>query len=174
MGYPVQEPDATDADRHLAALPLFHITGLGLSLSMLQIGAANVVQETFDPANAVQMMDEHNVSLVAVFPPILSMLLDSRQTAGASWDSLKHVLGLDAPETIQRLYTETKGKFWTGFGQAETSGVVTLVRVDTKPGATGKPLPMVRLYRLTALMKERKASVVPLAVHGMQMKTVSI
>jgi acyl-CoA synthetase (AMP-forming)/AMP-acid ligase II len=142
----ITELQLSAADRHLAALPLFHITGLGLSLSMLQIGAANVVQETFDPAKAVQMMDEHNVSLVAVFPPILSMLLDSRQAAGASWDSLKHVLGLDAPDTIQRLYTETKGKFWTGFGQAETSGVVTLVRVDTtKPGATGKPLPMVRL-----------------------------
>ena len=29
-------------DRHLAALPLFHITGLGLSLSMIQVGGTNV------------------------------------------------------------------------------------------------------------------------------------
>jgi len=132
-------------DRHLAALPLLHITGLALSLSMIQIGGANVVLEAFDPAKAVQMMDEHDVSLMAVFPPILSTLLDARQTADASWGSLKHVFGLEAPETIQRLYAETKAKFWTGFGQAETSGLVTLVRVDTKPGATGKSLPMVRL-----------------------------
>lgn len=112
---------------------------------MIQIGGANVVLEVFDPAKAVQMMDEHDVSLMAVFPPILSTLLDARQTADASWDSLQHVFGLEAPETIQRLYAETKAKFWTGFGQAETSGLVTLVRVDTKPGATGKSLPMVRL-----------------------------
>jgi long-chain acyl-CoA synthetase len=132
-------------DRHLAALPLFHITGLALSLSMIQVGGANVVLEAFDPAKAVQMMEEHDVSLMAVFPPILSTLLDARQAADASWESLKHVVGLDAPETIQRLYAETKARFWTGFGQAETSGLVSLVRVDTKPGATGKALPMVRL-----------------------------
>lgn len=141
----ITELELCAQDRHLAALPLLHITGLALSLSMIQIGGANVVLEVFDPAKAVQMMDEHDVSLMAVFPPILSTLLDARQTADASWDSLQHVFGLEAPETIQRLYAETKAKFWTGFGQAETSGLVTLVRVDTKPGATGKSLPMVRL-----------------------------
>jgi long-chain acyl-CoA synthetase len=133
-------------DRHLAALPLLHITGLALSLSMIQIGGANVVLEAFDPAQAVQLMEAHAVSLMAVFPPILSTLLDARQAADASWDHLKYVVGLEAPETIQRLYAETKAKFWTGFGQAETSGLVTLVRVDTKPGVTGKSLPMVRLH----------------------------
>jgi long-chain acyl-CoA synthetase len=112
---------------------------------MIQTGGANVVLEAFDPAKAVQMMDEHDVSLMAVFPPILSTLLDARQAANARWETLKHVFGLEAPETIQRMYTETKAKFWTGFGQAETSGLVTLVRVDTKPGATGKSLPMVHL-----------------------------
>ncbi|MFQ5617223.1 MAG: AMP-binding protein [Anaerolineales bacterium] len=132
-------------DRHLAALPLFHVTGLGLALSMVQVGGANVVLETFDPAKAVQMMDKHNVSLMADFPPILSMLLDARQAAGAHWNSLKHVMGLDTPDTIQRLYTETSAKFWSGFGQSETSGVVTMVRADIKPGATGKPLPLVRV-----------------------------
>ncbi len=132
-------------DSHLAALPLFHITGLGLAMGMIQVGGKNVVLETFDPAKAAQMMDEHNVSLIADFPPILSMLLDARQAAGAKWDNLKYVVGLDAPDTIQRLYAETKAKFWTGFGQSETSGLVTLVRVDTKPGATGKPIPLTRV-----------------------------
>jgi len=132
-------------DCHLAALPFFHITGLGLALCMVQVQGANVVLETFDPAKAVQMMDEHHVSLIADFPPILSMLLDARQAAGASWNSLKYVIGLDAPDVIQRLYAESGARFWTGFGQSETSGVVTLVRVDAKPGATGKPLPLVRV-----------------------------
>jgi len=132
-------------DCHLAALPLFHITGLGLTMAMIQVGGKNVVMETFDPANAAQMMDEHNVSLIADFPPILSMLLDARQAAGAKWDQLKYVVGLDAPDTIRRLYAETTAKFWTGFGQSETSGLVTLVRVDTKPGSTGKPIPLTRV-----------------------------
>ncbi len=135
----------TAQDRHLAALPFFHITGLGLSLAVMQAGGANVVLPRFDPALAVQMINRHTVTLLADFPPVLSMLLDARQQAGASLDSLRYVLGLDAPDVIQRLYAETQARFWTGFGQSETSGLVTLQPVDEKPGAAGRPLPVVRL-----------------------------
>ncbi|HKZ84136.1 MAG TPA: AMP-binding protein [Anaerolineae bacterium] len=137
----------TARDRHLAALPLFHIAGLGLSLAVLQAGGANVVLETFDPARAAQLIDEHHVTVMADFPPVLSMLLEARATlrAGAQWQSLAHVIGLDAPDTIQRLYAETGAKFWTGFGQSETTGLVTLVRADEKPGSAGKPTPLARV-----------------------------
>ncbi|MBM3144439.1 MAG: AMP-binding protein [Chloroflexi bacterium] len=135
----------TGRDRHLAALPFFHITGLGLSLALMQAGGANVVMEKFDPAQAVRMMDEHAVTLVADFPPILQMLLDARQATGASLASLEHVAGLDAPDAIHRLYAETNAKFWTGFGQSETSGLVTMARVDEKPGSAGKPLPVAQV-----------------------------
>jgi len=118
-------------DRHLAALPLFHITGLGLSMAVFQVGGANLVMETFDPAQAALLMDEHQVTLMADFPPILTMLLDAKETSGAHWDTLRYVLGLDAPDVIQRLYSETEAKFWTGFGQSEIAGVATL---GTKQG----------------------------------------
>lgn len=135
----------TENDCNLAAMPFFHILGLGLTFSVAQAGGKNAVLEKFDPAQAVKMMDKHGVSLIADFPPILSMLLDARKAAGAEWKSLKHVVGLDGPDVIKRLYTETNAKFWTGFGQSETSGMVTSVRVDQKPGATGKPVPLVRV-----------------------------
>jgi long-chain acyl-CoA synthetase len=132
--------DLTQKDRHLAALPLFHITGLGLSLAMIQVGGANVILEAFDPAMGSNLIDEHDVTLMADFPPVLSMLLDAREGTGAQWKSLRLVLGLDAPDVIQRLYAETEARFWTGFGQSETSGVVTLMPVEERPGATGRPL----------------------------------
>jgi len=131
----------TPDDRHLAALPLFHVTGLGLSMATLQAGGANVIQERFNPSEAVLLMDQHQVSLLASFPPVLATLLEAREATGATWDSLRYVLGLDAPEMIQRLLTESGASFWTGFGQSETSGVITLIDVREKPGATGKPLP---------------------------------
>ncbi len=132
-------------DCNLAAMPFFHILGLGLSFGVMQAGGKNAILEKFNPMQAVQMMDEQNVTLIADFPPILSMLLDARKATGATWDSLTHVVGLDAPDTIKRLYMETKAKFWTGFGQSETSGMVTSTRVDQKPGATGKAVPLVRV-----------------------------
>ena len=157
----------TSEDCHLAALPLFHITGLGLALGMLQVGGKNVVLEVFDPTLAVQMMDTYQVSLIADFPPILSMLLDARKAAGAKWEHLKYVLGLDAPEVIQRLYVESDAKFWTGFGQSETTGLVTFVRVGVKPGATGKPLPFVRVRCVDELGKDVPAGMVgEIAVQG--------
>jgi len=132
-------------DRNLAALPFFHVSGLGLALAMTQVGGANVVLEKFDPAEAAQLIETHSVTLMADFPPVLSMLLDARAASGANWDRLKYVVGLDAPDVIQRLYAETKARFWTGFGQSETCGVGTLVRVDKKPAATGMPLPLLRM-----------------------------
>lgn len=137
--------ELTPDDRHLAALPLFHVTGLGLSLATLQAGGANVIQERFDPTDAVGLMDQHKVSLLASFPPVLATLLEAREATGATWDSLRYVLGLDAPEMIQRLLAESGASFWTGYGQSETSGVVTLIDVREKPGAVGKPLPAAEL-----------------------------
>jgi long-chain acyl-CoA synthetase len=128
----------TAHDRHLAALPLFHIAGLVLSLGVIQAGGANVILEAFDPARAAQLIDEHQATVMADFPPVLAMLLDARGKVGAQWQSLQHVVGLDAPDTVKRLYSETGAKFWTGFGQSETTGLVTLVRADAKPGSAGR------------------------------------
>jgi len=144
----------TPEDRHLAALPLFHITGLGLSLAVAQAGGANVVTEAFDPTLSAQLVDKHQVTLMASFPPVLTMLLEARQASGANWDSLRYVLGLDAPDTIQRLLTETKAEFWTGFGQSETSGVVTLCNVMERPGSAGRSVPGVQVACLNETGEE--------------------
>jgi acyl-CoA synthetase (AMP-forming)/AMP-acid ligase II len=144
----------SSSDRHLAALPLFHITGLGLSLAVAQAGGANVVTEAFDPALSAQMIDQHAVSLIASFPPVLTMLLEARQASGAQWESLRFVMGLDAPDTIQRLLTETKAQFWTGFGQSETSGVVTMTNVMERPGSAGRAVPGVEVVCLNEMGEE--------------------
>ena len=145
-GYPLISSLGLNADDcHLAALPLFHITGLGLSLAVVQVGGTNVVMEAFDPVQAASMMDEHQVTLLADFPPILSMLLDAKEASGTKWEKLRYVLGLDAPDVIQRLYTETEAKFWTGFGQSEIAGVATLGEVMEKPGSAGRPVPLARV-----------------------------
>jgi len=89
------------------------------------------------------MIDTHGVTLMADFPPVLQMLLEAR--GEASWDSLKIVFGLDSPDVIHKLQSETGARFWTGFGQAETTGVVTIGPADERPGSAGKPLPLATL-----------------------------
>jgi long-chain acyl-CoA synthetase len=129
-------------DRYLLALPLFHITALGNALAHMHAGGASVVVRHFDAEEAVRLIDRHRVTHVSDFPPVLANLLDAAEKLGSRLASLKHVSGLDAPPTIKRLHEKTTARFWTGFGQSETSGFVTIQRVLDKPGAAGKPVPV--------------------------------
>jgi acyl-CoA synthetase (AMP-forming)/AMP-acid ligase II len=131
----------TPTDRYLLALPLFHITALGTALAHLHAGAASVVVSRFDAEEAVRLIDRHGVTHLSDFPPVLSSLLDAADKLGSRLQSLRDVAGLDTPPTIQRLHQATGARFWTGFGQSETTGFVTLQRVLDKPGAAGRPVP---------------------------------
>jgi long-chain acyl-CoA synthetase len=129
------------SDRYLVALPLFHITALGTALAHFHAGAASVVVSRFDAEEAVRLIDRHRVTHISDFPPVLSSLLDAADKLGSRLPSLRDVAGLDAPATIQRLHETTGARFWTGFGQSETSGFVSLQRVLDRPGAAGRPVP---------------------------------
>ena len=131
----------TSADRYLLALPLFHITALGGAMAHMHAGGASVVVARFDAEEGVRLIDRHRITHVSDFPPVLTGLLDAAEKLGSRLPSLKHVSGLDSPQTIQRLHERIGAQFWTGFGQSETSGFVTLQRVSDKPGAAGKPVP---------------------------------
>jgi len=135
----------TAVDRYLLALPLFHITALGGALAHRHAGGAVGVVSRFDAEEAVRLIDRHRVTHVSDFPPVLTTLLDAAEKLGSRLPSLKHVSGLDALPTIQRLHAQTGAQFWTGFGQSETSGFVTLQRVSEKAGAAGKPVPLCRV-----------------------------
>ncbi len=131
----------TPADRYLLALPLFHITALGTALAHLHAGGASVMVSRFDAEEAVRLIDRHHVTHVSDFPPVLASLLDAAGKLGSRLASLRDVAGLDAPPTIERLHETTGARFWTGFGQSETSGFVTIQRVLDRPGSAGRPVP---------------------------------
>jgi len=135
----------TAADGHLLALPLFHIAALGAALAVMHAGGTNVVLSRFEARQAVQLIDAHRVTYVTSFPPVLTQLLDAAAQAGSTLPSLKHVAGLEAPEAIARLHASTSAQFWTGFGQTETSGFVTLQRVADHPGSAGQAAPLCQI-----------------------------
>jgi acyl-CoA synthetase (AMP-forming)/AMP-acid ligase II len=130
------------SDRYLLALPLFHVTALGNALAQMHAGGANVLVSRFDPDEAVRLIDQHRITHVSDFPPVLATLLDAAAKAGTRLPSLTRVSGLDSPQTVERLHGETGAEFWTGFGQSETTGFVSLQRVQDKRGAAGKPVPV--------------------------------
>lgn len=134
------------ADRHLAILPLFHMAGLGLALAVQLAGGASVLVPRFDPAAAARTIATARVSCFASFAPILGAILDAAEAAGADLSSLRAVTGLEPPPVAERLQRQWPGAvFWSGYGQTETGGVVSLAPVGERAGSAGQALPMVSL-----------------------------
>ncbi|MBF0468890.1 MAG: AMP-binding protein [Desulfamplus sp.] len=63
-------------DAYLNMLPLFHITGMNLSLAVMHMGGKNVIMEKFDAQQALAMVEKEKITLMASFPPILTTLMD--------------------------------------------------------------------------------------------------
>jgi long-chain acyl-CoA synthetase len=126
-------------DTYLAFLPLFHIAGLALTFSVFHAGGKNILLSKFDPKVMAKVIDQDRVTVIGSFPPILSQLMEEALREGSDLTSLKHVVGIEAPETIRRFQETFPGQFWLAYGQTETMGLTSLFVDPQKPGSAGKP-----------------------------------
>ena len=129
-------------DVHLNLLPLFHVGGLFMAVNAFHAGALNVNMSKFDADQAVALIAAHKVSVFFDFSPILGSILDAQEKSGADISCLQSVMGLDAPETIERYQQKTGGTFYAMYGQTETSCLTTMGRYDDCPGSAGRPIPL--------------------------------
>jgi acyl-CoA synthetase (AMP-forming)/AMP-acid ligase II len=132
----------SESDVHLNLLPLFHVAGLFMAVNAFLAGALNVNMGRFDADQAVALIQSKKVSVLFDFSPILGSILDAQEKSGDSIASLRAVMGLDAPETIERYQKTTGGCFYTMYGQTETSCLTTMGRYDDCPGSAGRPVPL--------------------------------
>lgn len=132
-------------DAYLHLLPLFHIADLALSFSVMHAAGKNVIMTRFDPELALQLMEKEKITIIGEFPPMLNMLLEKMEGKNYHISSLKHVSGIDHPENIAKLKQKASAEFWIGFGQTETSGMVTACAYSEKPGSAGKEGPLAKI-----------------------------
>jgi long-chain acyl-CoA synthetase len=132
-----------ERDVHLCCLPLFHITALLLTLATQLAGGCSVVMPKFDAGDAAASIQRHRVTLFAEFAPMLEGLIAACAYPSEQLASVRHVCGLDTPETIGLFETQCPGaRFWSGYGQTEAGGLVSIGRFRDAPGAVGFPLPL--------------------------------
>jgi long-chain acyl-CoA synthetase len=129
-------------DVHLNLLPLFHVAGLFMAVNAFHAGVLNVNMSKFDADRAVELIATYKVSVLFDFSPILGAILDARDKSGADISSLRAVMGLDAPETIERYQEAAGGSYYVMYGQTETSCLATMGRYDDCPGSAGRPIPL--------------------------------
>ncbi len=132
----------SSTDVHLNLLPLFHVAGLFMAVSAFHSGILNVNMSKFDANAAVDLINSKNVSYFFEFSPILGSILDAQEKKGTDITSLRAVMGLDTPETIERYQETTDGRFYVMFGQTETSLLTTMAPYDACPGSAGRPIPL--------------------------------
>ena len=133
-------------DVALGILPLFHISGLGLVMALVQAGGASAIMRRFEPEAAARAIEAERVTVLCEFAPILGQILDAAETSGASLATLRAAWGLDSPETIARFEAACPGAaFWSGYGQSETSAYVSFSPHRERPGTAGRPAPLARL-----------------------------
>ncbi|MGD2030733.1 MAG: AMP-binding protein, partial [Desulfobacterales bacterium] len=113
-----------------------------MAINSFQAGALNVNMAKFDAEKAVELIEEKKVSLCFDFSPILASILGAHEKTGKDIKSLRAVMGLDTPETIEKYQKSTGGTFYSIYGQTETTGLVTMGRYNDRPGSAGKMIPL--------------------------------
>jgi acyl-CoA synthetase (AMP-forming)/AMP-acid ligase II len=112
-------------------------------LAVQHAGGATRVLARFEPDALAVDVDRHRGSVLGSFPPMLGQLLDAAGRTGSTLASLRVVTGIEVPDTIARFQAACPGAaFWVGYGQTETSGMVSLAPFSDRPGSAGRPLPL--------------------------------
>lgn len=132
--------DQHRGDAHLNLLPMFHIAGLSMVIGAFHAGIPSVNMSKFDAGQAAALIEEKKISILYNFPPILGAILEAAEQSGNDISSLESVLGLEAPDMIEKYQKITKGTFYCLYGQTETSGLATIGTYNDRPGSAGKTI----------------------------------
>ncbi len=138
----------------MMCVPFFHVGGsLGI-LGSLYSGNTSVVQERFDAAEWLRLVQEHRVQTAFLVPTMLQRILDHHDFAGTDLSSLIAIAygAAAAPVALVRraMAALPHVAFANVFGQTETLGAYTTLlpedhRDPNRVGSVGRPLPGVEV-----------------------------
>ena len=128
----------------LVVAPLFHIGGLNVTtIVTLQKGGEVVLHRNFDPAAALEAIEQHGITTMFGVPAMYLFMsqLPGFETTDFTSVRLFTVGGAPVPEPLLHLYNAKGIPFAQGYGLTETSPFVALLEpryaVD-KVGSAGK------------------------------------
>ena len=135
-----------EGDVLVGVLPFFHIYGQTVIMNQgLRAGATIVSMPRFDLDQFLDLIQEHNVSLVYVVPPIALALAKHPAVDERDLSSIKTVMSGAAPlgaELSDKVSERLDCNVIQGYGMTETSPVTHIVRPDgeNRAGSIGREL----------------------------------
>jgi fatty-acyl-CoA synthase len=128
---------------------VFHVFGIGPGvLGTLQAGASLVLQEQFDPAQALDLIERHRVTVHYGVPTVYITEMRENEAARRDLSSLRTGIVAGAPigdEMMRRIRTELCPDLCVAYSLTETASTVAMTRVDDPEEkaifTVGRPLP---------------------------------
>jgi fatty-acyl-CoA synthase len=121
----------TGEDRLLPMVPFFNIMGLSVMVGALVIGATLVLQPTFEPAGALQLIQQHNATVLYGVPTMYHLLMREDSFKASSLTSLR--TGVIAGSAVADELVKRVRKWCNvlvAYGLTETGPTVTITRFD--------------------------------------------
>jgi len=143
----------TSADVTLCTVSLFNIFGLGVALlTSIVTGSGLVLQESFDAAGALELIESERPTVVHGVPTMFVMLLRDPAIDTADLTSLRAGMVAGAPVSPQ-LADDVRARIVPdleiAYGLTETAPTVSMTRPTDPPekraGTVGRPLPGVEV-----------------------------
>jgi long-chain acyl-CoA synthetase len=134
----------------LTALPLFHIYGMTTSMTVpISLAAKMVLLPKFDPAKALETIQNHKVTVFCGVPTMYAILLANPELGRYDLTSIRVCISgaSPLPPQVQKKFMQITGGFLAeGYGLTEASPVTHCTPVDksmktVKVGSIGLPLP---------------------------------
>ncbi len=131
-------------ERGLLVAPMFHIAGLGLSVSAVYRGMTTIICKTFDPAAMWDLIDAERITGFFAVPAMLAFMYQHPKRATAKCPELRWVLCGAAPVPVNLIdaYLGMGIEILQVYGLTETHGGICLISPEharTKVGSTGLP-----------------------------------
>ena len=161
----------TKKDSMLISMPIFHCSGLTCGILIgLMVGMPSVIMRKFNSETAMKFIEKYKISVFNVVPSMLFLLVRDPNFGKYDISSWKSGIVAGSGMTNEK-YLELASKLpqtylQIGYGQTETSPLITLADydddIDIKSKTLGKALPHIELR----IWDEKNKSVCPPYVTG--------